>query len=100
MMSVPPRGRGCVETPKSHYRKLVDGSDPAYKGGLEEFYKSHQRKLVDGSDPAFVHIEGVVKLNTLLNVLSRFVSEAGSEQSTNFRWWDSRRDSKVFTKSR
>jgi hypothetical protein len=31
-----------------------------------------------------------MKLNSLLNALGRFVSEAGSEQSTNFRWWDSR----------
>jgi len=34
--------------------------------------------------------EGPMKLNSLLNALSRFVLEAGSEQSTNFRWWDSR----------
>jgi hypothetical protein len=30
-----------------------------------------------------------MKLNSLLNALGRLVSEAGSEQSTNFRWWDS-----------
>ncbi len=30
-----------------------------------------------------------MKLNSLLNALGPFVSEAGSEQSTNFRWWDS-----------
>jgi hypothetical protein len=32
-------------------------------------------------------IEGPMKLNSLLNALGRCVSEAGSEQSTNFRWW-------------
>ncbi len=31
-----------------------------------------------------------MKLNYVLNVLGRFVSEAGSERSTNFRWWDLR----------
>ena len=31
-----------------------------------------------------------MKLKSRLNGLGRFVSEAGSEQSTNFRWWDSR----------
>ena len=31
-----------------------------------------------------------MKLKSFLNSLGRFVSEAGSEQSTNFRWWDSR----------
>ncbi len=29
-----------------------------------------------------------MKLNLLLNPLDRFVSEAGSEQSTHFRGWD------------
>src|SRR6266542_4657689 len=29
-------------------------------------------------------------LSSLLNALARFVTEAGSEQSTNFHWWDSR----------
>ena len=33
---------------------------------------------------------GRMKLKSLLNALGHFVSEAGSEQSTNFRWWDSR----------
>jgi hypothetical protein len=31
-----------------------------------------------------------MKLKSLLKWLGRFISEAGSEQSTNFRWWDSR----------
>ena|SRR5258705_12240104 len=30
-----------------------------------------------------------MKLNLFLNAFGRFGSEAGSEQSTNFRWWDS-----------
>ena len=30
------------------------------------------------------------ELNSFLKAFGRFVSEAGSEQSTNFRWWDSR----------
>ena len=29
-----------------------------------------------------------MKLNSLLNAFGRSVSEAGAEQSTNFRWWD------------
>ena len=28
-------------------------------------------------------------VKSLLNALGRFVCEAGSEQSPNFRWWDS-----------
>jgi len=32
--------------------------------------------------------EGPMKLNSLLNALGRFVSEAGSEQSTHCRGWD------------
>jgi hypothetical protein len=31
-----------------------------------------------------------MKLNSLLIAVGRFGSKAGSEQSTNFRWWDSR----------
>jgi hypothetical protein len=31
-----------------------------------------------------------MELKPLLDARGRFVSEAGSEQSTNFRWWDSR----------
>jgi hypothetical protein len=31
-----------------------------------------------------------MKLNLLLNRLGRVVTEAGSEQSTNCRWWDSK----------
>ena len=31
-----------------------------------------------------------MKLNSLLNPLGRFISKAGSEESTDFRWWDSR----------
>jgi hypothetical protein len=30
-----------------------------------------------------------MKVNSLLNALGRFVSEAGSEQSPNSRWGDS-----------
>jgi len=42
-----------------------------------------------------VHIQpsstkGGIKLNSFLNALGRSALEAGSEQSTNFRWWDSR----------
>jgi len=29
-----------------------------------------------------------MELKSLLNAFGRFVSEAGSEPSTNFRWWD------------
>ena len=31
-----------------------------------------------------------MKLNSLLNALGCSVAKAGSEPSTNFRWWDSR----------
>ena len=31
-----------------------------------------------------------MKLNSPLTAIDRLVSEAGSEQSTNCRWWDSR----------
>ena len=31
-----------------------------------------------------------MEVKSLCNAFGRFGSEAGSEQSTNFRWWDSR----------
>jgi len=54
-------------------------------------YESHQRQLVDCSDPTCSStLAGPMKLNSLLNALGRLVSEAGSEQSTHSRGWDSR----------
>jgi hypothetical protein len=38
------------------------------------FFESHQRKLVDRSSPAFLGFRR---------------RQAGFEQSTSFRWWDS-----------
>jgi hypothetical protein len=52
--------------------------------------ESHQRQLVDCSDPTcWSKSERRKTTNRFLNALGRFASKAGSEQSTNFRWWDS-----------
>ncbi len=71
-----------------HQRKLVDGSDPTYREANDEMIESHQRQLVDGSDPT---CSSKCKAELALwNAPGRFRSEAGSEQSTNCRWWNSR----------
>jgi hypothetical protein len=79
-----------VKTQKSHQRKLVDCSDPTYIRGLLDLRIPPTE--VDGlfRSSLCVNVEDPMKLNSLLKALGRFVPEAGSEQSTNFRWWDSR----------
>src|SRR5258705_11749468 len=90
MRSVPPRGRDCVNTPKSHPRKWVECSDPTYRATA-----SRSENPTNGSW-WMVQIQPVrsvgsqMKRNSPMYTLSRLVSEAGSEQSTNCRWWDSK----------
>src|SRR5436190_2186200 len=55
----------------------------------EPIDESHQRKLVGCSDPTCSR-RSSMKLRSLLYASARLISEAGSEPSTNFRWWDSR----------
>jgi hypothetical protein len=82
-----------VKTQKSHQRQLVDGSDLAYKE-----MDCEVKNPTNGSW-WMVQIQPIgpcrrtMKLNSLLNPLGRFVSEAGSEPSThsrNSRGWDSK----------
>ena len=80
-----------METQKSHPREWVDCSHPAYiTSGLLNIRIPPTEVGGWFRSNLLVHIEVPVKLNSFLNALGRFVSEAGSEQSTNFRWWDSR----------
>ena len=76
---------------KSHQR-VVGG---LFRSNLPEsaldLNESHQRQLVDCSDPTcWSELERRKIRDRFLNALGRFASKAGSEQSTNFRWWDSR----------
>src|SRR5258705_1716371 len=86
----PTNGRDFVNTPKSHPRKWVECSDPTYRGRA-----SRSENPTNGSW-WMVQIQPVrsvgsqMKRNSLMYPLSRLVSEARSEQSTNFRWWNSR----------
>ncbi|GEM_PF-13855 len=60
---------------ESHHRQVVDCSIPAYQQ-QKCFPESHQRKLVDCSSPAFLGFRR---------------KQVGLEQSTSFRWWDSKK---------
>jgi hypothetical protein len=54
-----------------------------------EGLKSHQRELVDASDPFYT--ESPLRLKSLTACIFGLIGEQlkrGSEQSTNFRWWD------------
>ena len=51
--------------------------------------QSHQRELVDGSDPAFETTRDRANKRRDLSFMDLLREQVGSEQSTNFRWWDS-----------
>jgi hypothetical protein len=102
--------RDCVRTQKSHQRQLVDCSGPTYKerllnlgipptavGGL--FRSNLQGTAFEFRNPTngswwIVQVqpvrlaEGTETENRSIWP-ARFGSEAGSEPSTNSRWWDS-----------
>ena len=71
-----------MKTPKSHPREWVDCSDPTYISGFREFTNpTNGSWWIVQIQPIRPH-RRIMKLNSLLN--ARLVSEAGSEQSTNF----------------
>jgi len=55
---------------------------------VTEFFESHQRQLVDCSDPASEKKRHKCKGELSLMGTSREREQAGSEKSTNCRWWD------------
>ncbi len=65
---------------KSHPREWVDVFSSNLPDAGAILGESHPRKWVDSSDPAYASRYFAV-------ILGR--RKAGSEQSTNFRWWDS-----------
>jgi hypothetical protein len=88
--SVHARGSGCLKIQKFHPREWVDGSDPTYSSELLTLRIPPTEVGGLFRSNLFVQVKGLVRLNSLSNALGSFVSEAGSEQSTNCRWWDSR----------
>ena len=91
--SIHARGSGCLKIQKSHpreSREWVDGSDPTYSSGLLNLRIPPTEVGGSFRSNLFVQVEALLKLSWLSDALGSFVSEARSEQSTNFRWWDSR----------
>src|SRR6266480_304141 len=76
---------------ESHQRKLVDGSDPSYRGELSESANPTNGswwivQILPFRPRTIPHDDSLSALNE-----SRLIyPKAGSEPSTNFRWWDLR----------
>jgi hypothetical protein len=100
MKSVPPRGRGCVKKFRCSCR-VENSENPTHGSGwivqiqptcerAERVLKSHQLKLVDSSDPASETKQSRLFQSDLWLIMksSNVDQQVGSEQSTNFRWWD------------